>query len=64
VELPRFAFASVMGGEVVGRLRFSERTADGSLRELGCVDLTACYGVEEVTYKSSLRNFLRELLFP
>ena len=64
VELPRFAFASVMGGEVMGRLRFTERTADGSLRELGCVDLTACYGVEEVTYKSSLRNFLRELLFP
>jgi D-alanyl-D-alanine carboxypeptidase/D-alanyl-D-alanine carboxypeptidase (penicillin-binding protein 5/6) len=64
VELPRFTFAPIASGRIMGRLRFFERCADGSLRELGCVDLTACYDVAEVHYRHSVRSFLKELLFP
>ena len=58
VELPRFAYAPVRAGEQVGRLRFFEESPDGERRELGSVPLYAAYGVDAVTYKKGLWEWL------
>lgn len=54
VELPRFEFAPIQAGQTVGLLRFIEVARDGSSRELGTVELTASYAVEEIAYPRSL----------
>ncbi|MBQ3507468.1 MAG: D-alanyl-D-alanine carboxypeptidase [Clostridia bacterium] len=62
VELPRFEFAPMKKGDVVGRLCFFEETRNGTLKELGCVPLYAAYSVEAVTYKRGLWDRIRSLL--
>ena len=59
VELPRFDFAPIGQGEVLGYLRFFEKRRDGTQRELGRVPLTAAYGVEEVTYPQGIWEWIR-----
>ena len=54
VELPRFEFAPISAGQVVGYLRFYEAGRDGTRTELGAVPLTAAYGVDALTYKLTL----------
>ena len=51
VELPRFDYAPIAEGQTVGRLVFYEEEADGGLRELGDVPLTAAYGADAVIYR-------------
>ena len=63
VELPRFEYAPVAAGEAMGRLLFQERGGNGVLRELGSVELTACYGVEELVYRPTLPERIRGLFF-
>ena len=59
VELPRFDYAPVTVGQKVGCLRFFEEKRDGSRRELGCVPLTAAYGVDRVTYPQGVWERIR-----
>ena len=54
VELPRFDFAPLQAGEILGQLRFYEETPGGTHRDLGCVPLCAAYSIEAVTYRQSL----------
>ena len=54
VELPRFEFAPISAGQVVGYLRFYEAGRDRTRTELGAVPLTAAYGVDALTYKLTL----------
>ena len=54
VELPRFEFAPIEQGQVLGRLVFFEKCPGGERRELGTVPLHAAYTVEEVTYPPTL----------
>ena len=59
VELPRFDFAPIGQGEVLGYLRFFEKRRDGTRRELGRVPLTAAYGVEEVKYPQGVWEWIK-----
>ncbi len=59
VELPRFEFAPVKKGDILGQLRFFEETRNGSRRELGSVPLVAAYGVDGVTYPQNLWEWIR-----
>ena len=61
VELPRFDFAPVACGQVLGQLRFTLEGRDGSVRELGTVPLYAAYAVEKITYKRSFWAWLASL---
>ena len=61
VELPRFEFAPISAGQILGHLRFYERMKDGSNRELGAVPLAAAYGVDACTYKLTLWERIRSL---
>ena len=61
VELPRFTFAPVIGGQAVGLLRFTETQPDGTAKELGTVPLYAKYGVGQVTYTHGLWDWIRSL---
>ena len=61
VELPRFEFAPISAGQILGHLRFYERMKDGSSRELGAVPLAAAYGVDACTYKLTLWERIRSL---
>ena len=54
VELPRFEFAPIAAGQVVGYLRFYEQARDGTRVGLSSVPLTAAYGVDALTYKLTL----------
>ena len=62
VELPRFEFAPVKKGDILGQLRFFEETRNGSRRELGCVPLVAVYGVDGVTYPQTIWERIRRFL--
>ena len=64
VELPRFVFAAIGEGEIVGRLLFTETMSEGSSREIGSVDLTACYGVDEIRCRPTLDELIKEWFFP
>jgi D-alanyl-D-alanine carboxypeptidase/D-alanyl-D-alanine carboxypeptidase (penicillin-binding protein 5/6) len=58
VELPRFTYAPLGQGQIVGRLVWLIESG-GDTVELGSVPLIATYGVAEVTYKESLWDKVR-----
>lgn len=51
VELRRFDFAPIVGGQEMGQLVFYEINTRGERQQLGSVSLYAAYGVEAVIYK-------------
>lgn len=59
VELPRFVFAPVDNGQVMGRLVFTEHRLDGSAVCLGSVPILADYAVDKATYSLSLRERIK-----
>ncbi len=59
VERPRFDYAPVQSGDMIGRLVFYETQSDGTRTPVGEVPLTAAYSVEVVTYKRTFRERLR-----
>ena len=61
VELPRFTFAPVIGGQAVGLLRFTETQPDGIAKDLGTVPLYAKYNVGLVTYTHGFWDWIRSL---
>lgn len=60
-ELPRFAFAPVAEGQVLGQLVWYLDTASGRIC-IGKVPLQAQCAAEEITYRQSLLDRLRTLL--
>ena len=61
VELPRFAFAPIRDGQTVGRLIFYEEIAEGGLRPLGEVPLSAVFGSEAVVYRRGILGAIKDL---
>lgn len=62
VEIPRFTYAPVKKGQVVGRLVFYEENPDGSQTELAEVPLYAQFEAASVIYKKSLLEKISDLL--
>ncbi len=61
VELPRFVYASVKEGDVMGYLTYYEISPDGTQLKLGSVPLIAQYHVASKVYKKSLLEKISDL---
>ena len=62
VELPRFLYASVGAGDVVGRVVYqSDLDGDGKLEDVGSVPLTAQVSVKQSHRKQTIWQWLRGL---
>ncbi len=62
VEIPRFTYAPVQKGQVVGRLVFYEDNPDGSQTQLAEVPLYAQFEAASMVYKKSLLEKISDLL--
>lgn len=60
VELPRFVYASVNKGDILGYLTYYEIAADGTQVRLGSVPLVAQYDVAAKSYEKSLLEKISE----
>ena len=61
VELPRFVYASVKEGDVMGYLTYYELSPDGTQTKLGSVPLIAQYDVASKVYEKSLLEKISDL---
>ena len=62
VELPRFLYASVGAGDVVGRVVYqSDLDGDGTLETIGEVSLVAQGAVDRIKTRKSFFEWLRSL---
>ena len=59
VELPRFVYAPLEGGRVVGLLRFAEKGVKGQTIELGSIPLQTAYAVSSPPKKTTIWERLR-----
>lgn len=62
VELPRFAFAPILSGQVPGQIVFSIRK-DGKRVVLGAVPLEAQYNVNGIVYQRSFRERMTDWFY-
>ena len=61
VEIPRFVYAKVTQGQIMGYMVYTTTLPDGTQVTLGRVPLYAGYSVEPISYKQNLGQWLKSL---
>ena len=61
VEIPRFVYAKVTQGQLMGYMVYTTTLPDGTQVTLGRVPLYAGYSVEPISYKQNLGQWLKSL---